>query len=162
MYFQVCTAGIGRQLYYNNIVALPMSVSTVLTRLKEGYYTHLCAVAFDAHLIASNAATFNGSRSLVARMGKGASSTSLQLRKHDLLQHHPTYWPSRSREVCILKGVLGKIWKGNHLQGRIHSSNSQSGTSKASKLQADLQAHGLICSGSFPKLCDTFGFLLLM
>ena len=63
-----CAGGI---LFYNQVVPLPMSLLIIQARLENNYYRHRQAVRTDAELIASNADVFNGSRSAIAKAGRG-------------------------------------------------------------------------------------------
>lgn len=58
-------------MFYNQIVALPMSLLIIQARLQHHYYRQAAAVQSDVQLIASNAATFNGQGSSIARNAKG-------------------------------------------------------------------------------------------
>ena len=63
-------------MFYNCIVALPMSLLIIQARLIRHYYRQAAAVKSDAQLIASNAATFNGASSSIARSARGRSFKS--------------------------------------------------------------------------------------
>jgi len=54
-------------MYYNDMVPLPMALLTIQARLQNCYYRNAAAVKHDAHLVATNAGTFNGSGSSITR-----------------------------------------------------------------------------------------------
>lgn len=60
-------------MFYNQVVALPMSMLIIQARLQNRYYRQVQAVQSDAQLIVSNAKTFNGSGSSIARQAQGRS-----------------------------------------------------------------------------------------
>ncbi len=61
----------GALMYYNTMVALPMSLSLVKDRLEQGYYRQVQGVMGDVATIQGNAQAFNGEDSQVAEMAAG-------------------------------------------------------------------------------------------
>lgn len=61
----------GNPLFYNNVVELPMALDIIGSRLQNGYYRNVKAVANDANLIKSNAKRFNGAQSRIGRDANG-------------------------------------------------------------------------------------------
>lgn len=55
------------EMFYNQVVPLPMSLLIIQARLQNNYYRQAKAVKADAQLIAENAAKFNGYNSAIAR-----------------------------------------------------------------------------------------------
>ena len=70
---KLCADG---EIYYNQQVALPMSLMIIQARLQNHYYRQPAAVRSDALLIASNAALYNGEDSPIARSAEGRSLCS--------------------------------------------------------------------------------------
>ena len=60
----------GGMLFYNQIVALPMSLLIIQARLQHQYYRQPDALKHDAQLLASNAVAFNGQGSSIARLAQ--------------------------------------------------------------------------------------------
>ncbi len=58
-------------MYYNTMVALPMSLSLMKDRLEQGYYRQVQGVMGDVATIQGNAQAFNGEDSQVAEMAAG-------------------------------------------------------------------------------------------
>ncbi|KAL0024726.1 hypothetical protein WJX77_011758 [Trebouxia sp. C0004] len=58
----------GALMYYNTMVALPMSLSLIKDRLEQGYYRQVQGVMGDVATIQGNAQAFNGEDSQVAEM----------------------------------------------------------------------------------------------
>ena len=61
----------GALMYYNTMVALPMSLSLMKDRLEQGYYRQVQGVMGDVATIQGNAQAFNGEDSQVAEMAAG-------------------------------------------------------------------------------------------
>jgi hypothetical protein len=57
-------------MYYNDMVPLPMALLTIQARLQNHYYRNPVAVKHDAHLLATNAGTFNGGDSGITRLAE--------------------------------------------------------------------------------------------
>lgn len=60
-------------MFYNTMVALPMSLSLMKDRLEQGYYRQVEGVMGDVATIESNARAFNGEDSQVADLAAGQS-----------------------------------------------------------------------------------------
>lgn len=58
-------------MYYNTLVALPMSLSLIKDRLGQGYYRQAQGVLGDLATILDNAIAFNGDDSQVAELAAG-------------------------------------------------------------------------------------------
>lgn len=58
-------------LFYNQSVALPLSLLNIQARLSNRFYRQIEAVRGDIQLIASNARDFNGQYSSIARSARG-------------------------------------------------------------------------------------------
>ena len=67
----------GALMYYNTMVALPMSLSLVKDRLEQGYYRQVQGVMRDVANIQGNAQAFNGEDSQVAEMAAGCPPVML-------------------------------------------------------------------------------------
>ena len=61
----------GALMYYNTMVALPMSLSLMRDRLEQGYYRQVQGVMGDVATIQGNAQAFNGEDSQVAELAAG-------------------------------------------------------------------------------------------
>ncbi len=99
-------------MYYNTMVALPMSLSLVKDRLEQGYYRQVQGVMGDVATIQGNAQAFNGEDSQVAEMAAGCPpvmlhSCTLSLRKVNMTASYLVHdWASK-RIVCFnISGVL--------------------------------------------------------
>ncbi len=71
-------------MYYNTMVALPMSLSLVKDRLEQGYYRQVQGVMGDVATIQGNAQAFNGEDSQVAEMAAGQPPVMLRPCTHSL------------------------------------------------------------------------------
>ena len=60
----------GGRMYYNEMVALPMALLIIQARLQNRYYRSPLAIKHDAHLLAANAAVFNGGGSSIASLAE--------------------------------------------------------------------------------------------
>lgn len=58
-------------MFYNTMVALPMSLSLMKDRLEQGYYRQVEGVMGDVATIEGNARVFNGEDSQVADLAAG-------------------------------------------------------------------------------------------
>ncbi len=66
-------------MYYNTMVALPMSLSLIKDRLEQGYYRQVQGVMGDVATIEGNATAFNGEDSQVADSAAGTAHAHLHL-----------------------------------------------------------------------------------
>ena len=69
----------GALMFYNTMVALPMSLSLVKDRLEQGYYRQVQGLLGDVAAIQRNATDFNGGDSQVAELAAGQSRCQLPL-----------------------------------------------------------------------------------
>lgn len=75
-----CSRGRTGRVYYNNLVALPLSLSTIQERLQAPvYYRQLEAVKWDIKIIVDNASLFNGHDSEISKQAQSMSHVFLQL-----------------------------------------------------------------------------------
>lgn len=90
-------------MYYNTMVALPMSLSLVKDRLEQGYYRQVQGVMGDVATIQGNAQAFNGEDSQVAEMAAGRPPVMLCPCTHSLRQVNMTAL------VWFLKGQANPV-----------------------------------------------------
>jgi hypothetical protein len=65
--------------HYNTVIAEPISLRQIARSASRGKYPEMAALARDLDVMASNAATFNGSRSHVARHARFLSTEARRL-----------------------------------------------------------------------------------
>ncbi len=97
---------VGALMYYNTMVALPMSLSLIKDQLEQGYYRQVQGVMGDVATIQGNAQAFNGEDSQVADMAAGHPPLMLRPCNYSLRRVHLTTsclvydWASKPT-VCL-------------------------------------------------------------
>ena len=95
-------------MFYNTMVALPMSLSLVKDRLEQGYYRQVQGLLGDVAAIQRNATDFNGEDSQVAELAAGmylscpaCTCLNQDSDQKPLLVHHKLSCAPAATLVCV-------------------------------------------------------------